>query len=360
MGTNSRMDKIRNRQRVKLDSSMLKDEMQGIDKAKKELELSEYLDNIGGSNYTDNVKVQRNLFYSNPLNTGMMEGFSEDDQIELAEDIRQSGLRHNLVAILDENNRYRLLSGEKRWTAICRLTEEDYQKWFPEGINTQVYACGSFVDELEEYIFMIKPNVFNYSSIPKKEHIQALVEALNKKGFENSTTITLLKSKIQKCNSTIDNYFYEMRAIPELVAMRDAGKYPNIVLSVFGSATTEEEQKKIYEHILKNYPDSRINQELARSIKNEILGETKERKPRKKRKVEVNPEDLNKDPRAVKTQNAFNRHRDTIMESLEKVQRQKFNSLSKKELDAVYDAMFELSKEVTKSCEYIKSFMKTD
>lgn len=47
---------------------------------------------------------------------------------------------HNLVVLDDLKGRYRLISGQKRWTAIQKMSKEEYEDKFPNGIACKVTA----------------------------------------------------------------------------------------------------------------------------------------------------------------------------------------------------------------------------
>ncbi len=80
--------------------------------------------------YIDKMKI-----ISNPKN----EKYSQDGIDALMESIIINGLRHNLSVIYDsEKEQYRLVSGERRYHAICKMEEKQYKLLFPTGIPCKV------------------------------------------------------------------------------------------------------------------------------------------------------------------------------------------------------------------------------
>ena len=69
--------------------------------------------------------IHRDKIDTNPLN----KRYAQDDIEQLKESIISTGLLHNICLTRDEDtDRYRLISGERRWRAIDLLTEEEYKK----------------------------------------------------------------------------------------------------------------------------------------------------------------------------------------------------------------------------------------
>lgn len=119
------------------------------------------LDNAGGTKLKEiQAKTQYNFQYipkekiiSNPKN----EKYSQDGIESLMESILINGLRHNLSVLYDsDNDNYRLVSGERRFHAICKMSEKDYNNLFPAGIPCKVEK--SDITEIDEEIMLISAN----------------------------------------------------------------------------------------------------------------------------------------------------------------------------------------------------------
>ena len=82
--------------------------------------------------------LRREQIYPNPINEPYMQDVTDEQIRFLYDNIKQNGLMHNLVVLDDLKGRYRLISGEKRWTAIQKMSKEEYEDKFPNGIACKV------------------------------------------------------------------------------------------------------------------------------------------------------------------------------------------------------------------------------
>lgn len=119
------------------------------------------LNDSGGTKLKEiQAKTQYNFQYipkdniiSNPKN----EKYTQDGIESLRESIAVNGLRHNLSVLFDaEANNYRLISGERRFHAICQMSEKEYNTLFPAGIPCKVEK--SDITEIDEEIMLISAN----------------------------------------------------------------------------------------------------------------------------------------------------------------------------------------------------------
>lgn len=119
------------------------------------------LDNTGGEKLKElQAKTQYNFQYipkekivSNPMN----EMYSQDGIDALKESIIVNGLRHNLSVLYDaDKDVYRLVSGERRYHAICSMDEKTYNNLFPSGIPCKVEK--SNISDIDEEIMLISAN----------------------------------------------------------------------------------------------------------------------------------------------------------------------------------------------------------
>lgn len=97
--------------------------------------------------------IGKDRIISNPKN----EKYTQDGIESLKESIIENGLRHNLSVLFDaEQNNYRLISGERRYHAICAMSDKEYNELFPTGIPCKVEK--SDISEIDEEIMLISAN----------------------------------------------------------------------------------------------------------------------------------------------------------------------------------------------------------
>lgn len=97
--------------------------------------------------------ISKDKIISNPKN----EKYTQDGIEALKESIIENGLRHNLSVLFDaEQNVYRIISGERRYHAICALDEKMYKELFPTGIPCKVEK--SDITDIDEEIMLISAN----------------------------------------------------------------------------------------------------------------------------------------------------------------------------------------------------------
>ena len=97
--------------------------------------------------------IAKDRIISNPKN----EKYTQDGIESLKESIIENGLRHNLsVLFYAEQNNYRLISGERRYHAICAMSDKEYNELFPTGIPCKVEK--SDISEIDEEIMLISAN----------------------------------------------------------------------------------------------------------------------------------------------------------------------------------------------------------
>ena len=121
--------------------------------------------------------IHRHKIDSNPLN----KRYTQEDIEQLKESIISTGLLHNICLTKDENtNRYRLISGERRWRAIVLFTEEEYKTHFPSGIPSHIMV---FDSETDEEIALIAANVedSDENQDKKRDSILSLKELYEQK-----------------------------------------------------------------------------------------------------------------------------------------------------------------------------------
>jgi ParB family chromosome partitioning protein len=201
--------------------------------------------------------------------------YSQDDIEELRDSILLNGLRHNLSVIHDlDTNTYRLVSGERRYNAICSMEEADYKKLFPTGIPCKIEKGN--LDEIDEEIMLISANhdVRETSVQVKRWEVLRLKELYSMRGGIKATE---LSKKIAKHLDVSDRmarkYLSTEKLIPELSDMLDNG---NIKLDdAEGLASLNEHSQQQIVDLIKNNNGVVDNEEL-KTIKKKYQEQEKE------------------------------------------------------------------------------------
>ena len=132
----------------------------------------------------------------NPDNAIFNEEDTEEDIEVLAEDIQRNGLMHNIVVFPEEQDKrtvYMLLSGERRYKALCKLAKED-ARW------NIVKACNVITSELsdnEKKVLLYSANLqvrggFGNEKIRRKA-VTAFIDCLQKEPY-NMTEVDAKKA----------------------------------------------------------------------------------------------------------------------------------------------------------------------
>ena len=226
---------------------------------------------------TATVYIPVDKIYPNPLNKPYIEEITDKEFEALKESILSHGLLHNLVVLDDGRGRYRLISGEKRWTAIKRMTREEYEEKMPKGVETKVLPYNSELDETDEHILLLTCNVLVFSSgTPDARQLRDLIKLYIKKGYKNKHLVEFLNVYLESSNNHIYKLIQEAKAIEPFVKLYEDKKITRSALQIFGSLK-ESEQKEIYEKILREGID-KIDETLAQDLKKRIKDSKKEDK----------------------------------------------------------------------------------
>ena len=210
--------------------------------------------------------IHRDLIYPNKLNVPYMEGITEDDFMALKASIMDIGLMHNLVVIEDGNGRYRLLSGEKRWQAINKMTEEEYNKALNKGIEAKVLPYNPNLTEDDELIMLLTCNVLVFSSgTPEPKQMRDLIRLYQKKGYEKKELVEFLNFYLKNNKQTIYKIVAESNATDELYELYSKKILVRSALQILGDLSPEDQHticdKIRYENIEK------VDEETASSLK---------------------------------------------------------------------------------------------
>ncbi len=203
----------------------------GGDKLKEVQAKSEY-----NFQYIDKMKI-----ISNPKN----EKYSQDGIDALMESIIINGLRHNLSVIYDsEKEQYRLVSGERRYRAICKMEEKQYKLLFPTGIPCKVEK--STISELDEEIMLISANhdVRETTMEVKRWEVSRLKELYEAKKFKGE--IKNINAEIAKQLNISERqarkYTTAEKLIPELSELLNANGIDLNQADKFGKLDEDAQQ----------------------------------------------------------------------------------------------------------------------
>lgn len=240
------------------------------------------LNNDGGEKLREiQAKTQYNFKYipkekiiSNPKN----EMYAQDGIEALKESILVNGLRHNLSVLYDtDQNVYRLVSGERRYHAICSMTEKDYAALFPAGIPCKIEK--SDITEIDEEIMLISANHdVRESSMEVKRwevgRLKELYEAKKLKGEIKNINAEIAK-QLNISERQARKYTTAENLIPELSELLNSNGIDLNQADKFGKLD-EDAQKSIVTILNKN---GNIDNAQFQSIKK--LSEQREREAKK-------------------------------------------------------------------------------
>lgn len=222
-------------------------------------------------NLKDNATqfIKRSLIYPNPLNIPYMEGITESAFDALKSSIMEWGLMHNLVAIDDGKGQYRLISGEKRWTAISRMTEDEYNKALPNGVEVKILPYNPNLSETDEKIMLLTCNVLTFSSgSPDARQLRDLIKLYEAKGYERKDLVEFLTFYLKNNEKTMYKLIAEAHATSGLIKLLDDGILSRSALQHLGGLTVEEQEQAIQR--IKDSGLEKIDETTALSLKKSI------------------------------------------------------------------------------------------
>lgn len=242
------------------------------------------LNNSGGDKIKEvQAKAQYNFQYipkdkirSNPKN----EKYSQDGIESLMESVLINGLRHNLSVLYDaDQDIYRLISGERRYRAICMMTDKDYNTLFPMGIPCKVEKAT--IDEIDEEIMLISANhdVRETSMEVKRWEVSRLKELYEAKKL--SGEIKNINAEIAKQLNISERqarkYTTAEKLIPELSNLLNKNNIDLNQADKFGRLD-EDAQYKILELVQKNGSVDNAEYQSIKKISEERAAEAKKYK----------------------------------------------------------------------------------
>ena len=216
------------------------------------------LNNDGGEKLREiQAKTQYNFKYipkdkiiPNPKN----EQYTQDGIEALKESILVNGLRHNLSILYDaETDQYRLISGERRYHAICQMTDKEYRDNFPAGIPCKVEK--SDISDIDEEIMLISANhdVRESSMEVKRWEVSRLLELYEAKKLkgEIKNIHAEIASQLNISERQARKYTTAEKLIPELSELLNSNGIDLNQADKFGKLD-EDAQKTILSIIQKN------------------------------------------------------------------------------------------------------------
>lgn len=242
------------------------------------------LNNSGGDKIKEvQAKAQYNFQYiskdkicSNPKN----EKYSQDGIESLMESILVNGLRHNLSVLYDaDKDIYRLISGERRYHAICMMSEKEYNALFPMGIPCKVEKAT--IDEIDEEIMLISANhdVRETSMEVKRWEVSRLKELYEAKKL--SGEIKNINAEIAKQLNISERqarkYTTAEKLIPELSELLNKNNIDLNQADKFGRLD-EDAQYQILELVQKNGSVDNAEYQSIKKISEERAEEAKKYK----------------------------------------------------------------------------------
>lgn len=242
------------------------------------------LNNSGGDKIKEvQAKAQYNFQYiskdkicSNPKN----EKYSQDGIESLMESILVNGLRHNLSVLYDaDKDIYRLISGERRYHAICMMNDKEYANLFPMGIPCKVEKAT--IDEIDEEIMLISANhdVREASMEVKRWEVSRLKELYEAKKL--SGEIKNINAEIAKQLNISERqarkYTTAEKLIPELSELLNKSNIDLNQADKFGRLD-ENAQYQILELVQKNGSVDNAEYQSIKKISEERAAEAKKYK----------------------------------------------------------------------------------
>ena len=256
------------------------------------------LDNAGGAKIKEiQAKAQYNFQYiakekiqSNPKN----EKYTQDGIESLMESILVNGLRHNLSVLYDaDQDKYRLISGERRYRAICMMNDKDYNTLFPMGIPCKIEKAN--IDDIDEEIMLISANhdVRETSMEVKRWEVSRLKELYEAKKLTGE--IKNINAEIAKQLNISERqarkYTTAEKLIPELSDLLNKNNIDLNQADKFGRLD-EDAQYQILELVQKNGSIDNAEYQSIKKISEERAAEAKNKAEKERAKLETNIEKI--------------------------------------------------------------------
>lgn len=301
------------------------------------------LNNDGGEKLREiQAKTQYNFKYipkdkiiPNPKN----EQYSQDGIEALKESILVNGLRHNLSVLYDtETDLYRLISGERRYHAICQMTDKEYRNNFPAGIPCKIEK--SDISAIDEEIMLISANhdVRESSMEVKRWEVSRLLELYEAKKLngEIKNIHAEIANQLNISERQARKYTTAEKLIPELSELLNSNGIDLNQADKFGKLD-EDAQKTILSIIQKNGTIENAEFQSIKKLSEERADEAREYKKQldsatreiedKQHTIELLEQKINNFQNSDKASNDQEHNKDDMvkfaMQAKEKAEREK-------------------------------------
>lgn len=221
----------------------------------------------------DQVKINIDLLYPSPLNS-----FEVDDINDLAENIRYFGLLSPLsVAGPDENGKYEILAGERRYQSIRKLNEETpgYMEDIPcyivgesdmSPIRKQLVIEVSNLESRDDYnrdthrfqVVKLYKQLADEGSIEEKDLVKKIGESLKMSKRYSGMYVTIFRSGVDELRESVESEKKEPDPsddgpvhIPVSVASRIAKLDPDLQRKVIIRINNGEEPVEVLNQVKK-------------------------------------------------------------------------------------------------------------
>ena len=214
-------------------------------------------------------KVSQNVKKANEIEA--KNNFNEIVNVdELAEDIKINGLNHNLVVRKLNNDKYELISGERRYTAIKQLLEQEEIEQAKKDILSLIPCKVIEVNDIDSEIILIQANAQTreLTEIEKLEQVKRLTE-LYKTKKKNGEKVPgkireIIANDLKLSPTQVGRYERINKGlIPELKQILENGNLTIANASEF-SSLSEDNQRVILDIINNNVE---ITKEEATALK---------------------------------------------------------------------------------------------
>lgn len=274
--------------------------MAKFDKSGMKFNLTDVNDSMTGRKYVPYEKI-----VTNKLNAD----FSQEDLETLMYSITEHGLYHELVVVYDlQSDRFRIISGERRYRAIGMMQEEDFKRWFAQGIPVTIRKMES---PEEEEIVLIEANIIqrNYGPEDRKKFILKLVNLYSREKERGniSSVRQALMDNLNLSGRQAQTYMSASKVVPQLQKALISGQLEGAEIEKFASFTEESQlviadmlsqkngeklTRKEKEILLENEKLSRQVAAQMKGLKKELAKKGKEVKALKKEEKGSNTEKI--------------------------------------------------------------------
>ena len=295
-----------------------------------------------GASALDIIPVHREQIYPNELNKKYMKDVTDEQIYMLYLNIAQNGLWHNLVLDDDMKGGLRLISGEKRYRAICLMSDEEYKEKFPNGIAGKVIKDPDILEGDNELRILLECNVLIASGKPDPVQVNDLIEIYDRHGAGREEVINYLKGQLPYNIQTLERAYNAATAIPELKELYNEKKIGVAAMRILcqGKGNKAELQKECYNMIMEQYPEVKIDEDMASKIKKTCKGILKGKETESKGCVEIR----NRNKQIVKD-----------MEAILKVKDKELEAMSQTEVDLCIKEMEDVQRKVIEGLEKLQA-----